>query len=223
MWEALNVIAACISALAACAATYFAASTLKQSNLAKNADFIAARPLFTFSGFSFSRPTVSKALSSEEEILDPRVGIITGYIRNSGRRPACNVSGFIFLLPLNSRGEVKAFPIGIADDSMPSTEWNVASGHIQVVPHNFPGSDTLKHNDPGFFVAVAVAYDDPLACNSHSQVSFLKWPGVTNNVVSGVLVSATLEEKNQILQQHAKLLLPFVGARAKTYEPSLSP
>ncbi|WP_215395928.1 hypothetical protein [Rheinheimera oceanensis] len=209
MWEGLNAVATCISALAACFATYFAASTLKQSNLAKRAEFLESRPLFTFASFALTRPTVSKALSTEKEILDPRVGIISGYIRNSGRRPACNVSGFVFVLPHEQRKEVKAFPIGIADDAMPNTEWNVKSGYIQVVPDNFPGSDVANYNDPDFFVAIAIAYDDTAASTSYTQVSFMKWPGVTNNVVSGVLIAATSEEKRLMLQQHANLLLQF--------------
>ena len=209
MWEGINALAACVSALAACVATYFAASTLKQSNLAKRTEFLEARPLLTFSSFSFARPTVTKALSAEKEILDPRTGIISGYIRNAGRRPACNISGFIFVLPHDQRREVKAFPIGVADDAMPGTEWNVVSGHIQVIPDSFPGADVVNYNDPGFFVALAVTYDDPAAERSYGQVSLMKWPGVTNNVVSGVLVAASPAEKDHIQQHHAALLLPY--------------
>jgi hypothetical protein len=212
VWEGLNAVAASVSAIASCVAAYFAASALKQSAASKREDFLEARPLFTFTSFGFSRPTVSKALSLEKEVLDPRAGVVTGYIRNSGRRAAANFSGFIFVLPYDERQEVRAFPIGIGDDALPGTEWNVASGHIRVIPDDFLGSNVARHNDPGFLVAIAVTYDDPIANESHGQISFMRWPGISDNVVSGVLVAATLEEKSRALQRHADLFAPFYVA-----------
>ena len=211
-YETFNATAACVSALAACFAAYFAARALKASNEVTRSAFDAARPYFTFASFGLKRPTVTKALSADKEILDPTAGLIDGYIRNAGGRPAANVSGSIIILPLDARRDSRVFPIGIADDAAPGTEWNAASGRLQIIPHDFPGIEAAPaFGDPGFFVVIGVTYDDPLASRSFSQASFMRWPGIANGVVSSILVAATREEKETLSRQHARMLAPFLG------------
>ena len=215
-YETFNAIAACVSALAACFAAYFAARALKASNEITRSVFDAARPYFTFLSFGLKRLTVSKALSSDKEILDPTAALIDGYIRNSGGRPATDVSGSIIICPLDTRRESRVFPIGIADDAAPGTDWNVVSGKLQIIPHDFPGVEAApSYSDPGFFVVIGVTYDDPLASRSFSQTSFLRWPGIANGVVSSILVAATGEEKETLIRQHGRLLASFFGSGGK--------
>jgi len=212
--EVFNTVASCVSALAAGAATYFAARTLKTSNAASRAEFNSGRPYFTFSEFGLRRPTISKALTSDKDLLDPTAGLVEGLIRNVGRRPASNVSGSILILPLHAHHEIRVFSIGIADDVAPATDWNVTSGRLQIIPKDYPGSDAMPvYIDPGFFVVIGVSYDDPLASTSFSQASFMRWPGISNRVVSGILVSATRDEKTSLVQMHSRLLQPFISSK----------
>jgi hypothetical protein len=212
-YETFNTIAACVSAIAACFAAYFAARALQASNEITRSAFAAARPYFTFLSFGLKRPTVTKALTSDTEILDPTVGFIDGYIRNSGGRPAANVSGSIFVIPLDTRRESRVFPIGIADDAAPGSDWNVVSGKLQIIPREFPGVDAAPdYVDPGLFVVVGIVYDDPLGTGSFSQASFHRWPGIANGVVSSNLVAATADEKEVLIRQHGRMLAPFVAS-----------
>lgn len=215
-YEIFNTVAACVSALGACFAAYFAARAFKANKEVTRTTFDAARPYFTFLSFGLKRPTVSKALSADKEILDPTAGLIDGYIRNSGGRPAANVSGSIFIFPLDPRHESRVFPICIADDAAPGTDWNLVSGKLRIIPHDFPGIDVApNYCDPGFFVVIGVVYDDPLASRPFSQASFLRWPGIANGVVSSALVAATAEEKEMLVRTQGKILVPFLGAGRK--------
>lgn len=209
--ETLRTVIMSVSALAACASTIFAARTLRANNDARRAEFESARPYLTFSNFGMKRPTVSTALSSEKEMLDPTMAFVEGSVANRGLRPAANVTGALFILPVDRHGEVRVFPIGIADDVAPGTEWQVASGAVQVIPPDFPGRDEAPHyNDPGFYAVVAVQYEDPLASRSYAQLSFMRWPGISGGVVAGKLVATTREERSELTAKHSQLLQPYL-------------
>lgn len=201
-----------VSALAACVSSFFAARTLKANNEARRAEFEAARPYFTFSAFGLERLTVAKALTSELEMRDPTRAVVEGTVANRGLRSAANVSGAVFILPLDRHHEIRVFPIGVGDDIAPGTEWRMRSGDLQIIPPDFPGADATTHySDPGFYVCAAVGYEDPLAAIAYAQLSFMRWPGISGNVVSGNFVAADVEERKMLIAKHSSLLQPYLS------------
>lgn len=209
--DIVNTIATCISALAACLATYFAARALKDNNESKRVDFESARPYFTFSNFGFSRPTVAKALSADKELLDPRAARIEGLLANDGRRHASDVRGVFLILPIKEGAATGMFPISIADDVAPKSEWHVSSALLRVLPEDFSGAEDFPDfHDPGFFVLVVVQYTDTLASQTHTQSSFMRWPGISGGVISGKLYSASREEKDLVIDRYSEFLQPYL-------------
>lgn len=209
-----NTIATCISALAACLATYLAARAIRDNSETKRSEFESARPYFTFSNFGLRRPVVAKALSSDTELLDPRAARIEGLIVNDGRRHASNVCGALLILPIKEKAETGVFPISIADDVAPKSEWHVGTAILSVLPADFSGIESSPDfHDPGFFVLVAVQYTDTLASRHHTQCSFMRWPGISNGVISGQLCSASREEKGLVLDRYSDFVRPYLDGR----------
>ena len=199
-----------ISAVAVSASAFFTARALRANNEATRAAFESQRPYFTFSGFGLERLKVAAALTSQTEMLDPTRVVVEGLLANRGRRPAANVSGALFILPLDSRREVRVFPIGVGDDVASGTEWQVRSGDLQIFPPDFPGRDAApEYRDPGFFICAAVQYDDLLASKHCGQLSFMRWPGISGSVVAGNLIAANKEERDTLLAKHSALLQPY--------------
>lgn len=210
----INTVAACISALAACGSAYFAARVIRDNREARKMELEAARPYFTFSNFGLRRPKVAKALSARQELLDPRAARIEGLIANDGRRTASDVSGALVILPINPDVKLGTFPLGIADDVAPKSEWHVSSAPLRVVPEDFPGDKhPSDYQDPGFFVMIYVRYKDPLTTKAYKQRSFMRWPGISEGVVAGNLISASHEEKTVLLQRYGEFLRPYMARR----------
>ncbi|HEY2395807.1 MAG TPA: hypothetical protein VGH81_07525 [Rudaea sp.] len=209
--ELLKTIATSVSALAASASCFFAAQALKANNEAKRNEIESGRPYFILFEFGLTRPTVVAALSTKkEEVLDPTKARIEGTISNRGKRPASNVSGSVLILPIDAHYDVRVFPIGIADDAAGGTDWNVGTGALDLFPKDFPGRDAAPHyRNPGFFVVVGVQYEDPLTATPYAQSFFLRWPGISDGLVSGILVAANREERDRLIAQHSRLLQPF--------------
>lgn len=209
-----NTIATCISALAACVSTYLAARAIRDSKEARQAEFDSARPYFTFSNFGLRRPTIAKALSSETEMLDPRVVRIEGLIANDGRRSASNVSGAILILPIKKDADAGTFAIGIADDMAPKSEWHIGTTHLDLLPSDFRGREISRpYQDPGFFVMICVRYEDPLTSKNYVQNSFMRWLGISDGVISGNLLSASPEEKTMLLERYSVFLRPYLDSK----------
>ena len=215
--EIANTVATCISAIAACITTYLAARAIKDNNDSKRAEFESGRPYFTFSNFGLRRPTVAKALTTDTEILDPRLARIEGLISNDGRRHASDVRGVFLILPIKKDQSTGVFPISIADDVLPKSEWHVGSANISILPKEFTGiEDSPNLSDPGFFVLVAVQYTDSLASKSHTQCSFMRWPGISNGVISGQLYAASREEKDLVMGQYSSFVQPYISGHMPT-------
>lgn len=209
-----NTIATCISALAACVSTYLAARAIRDSKEARQAEFESARPYFTFTNFGLRRPAIAKALSSETELLDPRVARIEGLIANDGRRSASNVSGAILILPIKENAPAGTFSIGIADDMAPKSEWHIGTAHLDLLPADFPGNEiSASYQDPGFFVMICVRYEDPLTSKKYVQNSFMRWLGISGGIISGNLLSASPEEKNMLLGRYSAFLRPYLNSK----------
>lgn len=83
----INALAASISALAACGSSYFAARVIRDNREARQLELEAARPYFTFTDFGLRRPVVAKALSTETDVLDPRVARIEGLMAKTAALP----------------------------------------------------------------------------------------------------------------------------------------
>jgi len=211
-----NTIATCISALAACVSTYLAARAIRDSKEARQAEFDSARPYFTFTNFGLRRPTIAKVLSSETEMLDPRVARIEGLIANDGRRSASNVSGAILILPIKKDADAGTFAIGIADDMAPKSEWHIGTAHLDLLPSDFAGHEISRpYQDPGFFVMICVRYEDPLTSKKYVQNSFMRWLGISDGVISGNLLSASPEEKTMLLERYSMFLRPYLDSKPR--------
>jgi hypothetical protein len=172
----------------------------------------SARPYFTFANFGLRRPTIAKALSDKSEVLDPRVARIEGLIANDGRRSATDVSGALIILPIYPNEKLGTFPLSIADDMAPKSEWHVGTGLLSVIPDDLPAKrNPVEHQDPGFFVMIYVRYRDTLTSKTYKQRSFMRWPGISNGVVAGNLISADNQEKTSLIQHYAEFLRPYMG------------
>jgi hypothetical protein len=215
----VNTIATCISALAACGSTYFAARVIRDNRDARRMELESARPYFTFSNFGLRRQTVAKALSSEQELLDPRLACIEGLIANDGRRSASNVSGAVLILPIKFDAKAGTFSVGIADDVAPTSEWHISTAHLSVIPEGFSGyANPTDYRDPGFFVLIYVRYTDPLTSKTYAQNSFMRWPGISGGIIAGNLLSASHEEKSMLLERYSAFLKPYMDGKPTNTE-----
>jgi len=193
-----NAIAA-VSALAVVAAavrSYVLSFRAKQ----------AAGPSFVFIDFGLDRPHIKRALSSTSEMVDPTAARITGTIKNAGKRPAKNVRSLILVLrQLTPEGDEWAtipFPLEIADDMQPDTEWLVESPVLKLIDPGFKGIDVEDYFDPGFYVFVGLAFDDAATSRHERQQAWLRWPGIRNGVISASLVEASTDEKKRLLEKN---------------------
>lgn len=172
----------------------------------------SSRPYFTFANFGMRRAVISKALSDQRELLDPRVARIEGLIANDGRRSACDVTGALIILPTYPNAKIGTFRLDIADDVAPKAEWHLDSALLKVIPDDLATKEgTSDRHHPGFFVMIYLRYKDPLTLKTYKQRSFMRWPGISNGVVAGNLFSADNQEKTAILHQYADFLRPYLG------------
>lgn len=205
-----NTIATCIAAVAACISTYLAAQAIKDNRQTKRAELEGQRPYFSFSDFGLRRPSVAKALSSDKELLDPRIASIEGLLTNDGHRAATNVSGAIFLLPVDPDRKAGAFPVGVADDVSPKLGWRISTTPIAIVPTDFSGIEhSPRYSDSGFFVFACIRYTDPLTSKSYNQNTLLRWPGISNGVVAGNLYATEHGDKEALLLRYQEFLKPY--------------
>jgi hypothetical protein len=196
-----------VSALAACLSAIFTAVTVRASSQARQATLESERPYFSFYGFGLERPRADEPLGSEPKVLAYNRAVIEWRMANRGVRPASNVSCALFILPLvDGRREVQVFRIVVADEVVSGIECEVRSSQLQLFSGNVlpPG-----YIDPGYFICVALQYDDPLTSKHYGQLSFMRWPGICDNKVTGNFVAADKEERDALLAKHSALLQPY--------------
>ena len=131
--------------------------------------------------FTIEKPGIKELLSSQTYRVQ-----ITFY--NTGKRPATNFEGTIFLMNQDLKEE-------------PYQEIKFSVGND--IPINSPTpwyNDNLKlsKNMKPMFIVTKIKYGDPITNEDYTQYFFMKWDGVVNGTTSPDFIHVSIDDKNKI-------------------------